>query len=155
MKMTSFAMLAMSGLLITFFAYIAPAMADDASTPGNSNNGQIVQPLPSDTTTPPPVMNNQPVANNPNQPAMPSDNPATPSTDNPATPPLNNSQPASTMPDIDSAVQNQNDTNSMPAPNMDTTPGPDNNINSNSNTNPNNPGADEGSPDTATGDDDY
>jgi len=44
MNMKSFAMLAMSGLLVTSFAYIAPAMADDAG-----NNGQSMQqPTPSD-----------------------------------------------------------------------------------------------------------
>jgi hypothetical protein len=93
MKMKSFAMLAMSGLLATSFGYVAKAMAEgDAS----SNNGQSMQTVPSD--------NNM---------------------QNPGSSSQNNSGSSSDM---------------------------NNNSNNNGSSSS---GTDEGSPDTATGDDDY
>jgi hypothetical protein len=46
MKMKSFAMLALSGLLTASLAYIAPAMAEDMN-----NNGSTMQQAPSDTNS--------------------------------------------------------------------------------------------------------
>lgn len=67
MKMKSFAMLAMSGLLTASFAYIAPAMADDAgggnqSMPAPSDNG--MQNQSNDMSN----MNNNPSNDNMNNP---------------------------------------------------------------------------------------
>ena len=48
MKMKSLAMVAMSGLLVASFAYVAPAMADDM----NEGSGQSMQqPAPSDNSS--------------------------------------------------------------------------------------------------------
>ena len=99
MKMKSFAMLAMSGLMATSIAYVAPAMAEDDT---GSNGGQSMQ-TPSDNGMQNPGGNNQ---NNPGS--------------------LN-----------DSSSDNSNDMNNS------------NNMGGSSNS------TDEGSPDTATGDDDY
>ena len=49
MKMKSFAMIALSGLLAASFTYVSPAMADDANT---NSNGQSMQSAPSDNGTP-------------------------------------------------------------------------------------------------------
>lgn len=96
MKMKSFAMLAMSGLLTASIAYVAPAMADDLT-----NSGQSMQ--------------------------APSDN----------------------------STQNQNNAGSAPSDNMNNNTGTSPNDNMNNNNNGSSNSSDQGSPDTATGDDDY
>ena len=58
MKIKSFAMLAMSGLVAASFAYIAPAMADDSSNMGGTTD-QSTQAAPSQSTPSDNNMQNQ------------------------------------------------------------------------------------------------